>query len=176
MMAASRLPGDPELPGRPVLGFVACVALVRRDAFLAVGGFDERYGVGGEEGPLAIELAARGWALIYLDEITAQHWPSRQRDPAGRRRILVRNASWLLWSRRRWPTVLRSTARSLGAATSDAAVRAGVLDAIGASREYSAGAVALSGGSNSNCSSSIDGPGGCAGRCAQNWWRSTAQP
>lgn len=128
-MAASRLPGDPGLPGRPVLGFVACAALVRRDAFLAAGGFDERYGVGGEEGPLAIELAARGWALIYLDEITAQHWPSPQRDPAWRRRILVRNALWLSWSRRRWPTVLRSTARLLRAATSDATVRAGVLDA-----------------------------------------------
>jgi GT2 family glycosyltransferase len=130
IMAASRLPDDPGLPGRPVLGFVACAALVRRDAFLGAGGFDERYGVGGEEGPLAIELAARGWALTYIDEITAQHWPSPLRDPVSRRRTLVRNALWLSWSRRRWPTVLRSTARVVRAASSDAAVRAGLLDAV----------------------------------------------
>jgi GT2 family glycosyltransferase len=129
VMAASRLPGDPALPGRPVLGFVACAALVRRDAFIAVGGFDERYGVGGEEGPLAIELAARGWALTYVDDVTAQHWPSPLRDPVSRRRIVVRNALWLSWSRRRWPTVLRATARSVRAAVNDDAARAGLIDA-----------------------------------------------
>jgi GT2 family glycosyltransferase len=129
VMAASRLPTDPGLPGRPVLGFVACAALVRRDAFLAAGGFDERYGVGGEEGPLAIELAARGWALTYVDDVTVQHWPSPQRDPISRRRIVVRNALWLSWSRRHWSTVVRATVRSLRAAMSDAAVRAGLIDA-----------------------------------------------
>jgi GT2 family glycosyltransferase len=129
VMAASRLPADPQLPGRPVLGFVACAALVRRDAFIAAGGFDERYGVGGEEGPLAIELAARGWALTYVDDVIAQHWPSPLRDPTSRRRIVVRNALWLSWSRRRWPTVLRETARSARVAVNDDAARAGLIDA-----------------------------------------------
>src|SRR5215211_5264902 len=94
-MARSRLPHEPGGAGPAVLGFIACGAVVRRSAFLAGGGFDERYGVGGEEGPLAIELAARGWALTYLDDVTAQHWPSPRRDPASRRRIVTRNALWL---------------------------------------------------------------------------------
>src|SRR4051794_40336549 len=48
-------------PGRPVLGFVACGAIVRRSAYLGVGGFDARYGIGGEERPPATDLAAAGW-------------------------------------------------------------------------------------------------------------------
>lgn len=128
-MAASPLAGAADLPGRPVLGFVACGAVVRRDAFLASGGFDERYGVGGEEGPLAVELAMRGWGLAYVEEVTARHWPSPSRDPSARRRTVTRNALWLSWSRRRWPTVLRATARAVRLAVDDPAVRAGLLDA-----------------------------------------------
>ncbi|HEU4702255.1 MAG TPA: glycosyltransferase family 2 protein, partial [Conexibacter sp.] len=40
-------------PGVPVLGFVACGAVVRRSAYLHVGGFDAHYGIGGEERLLA---------------------------------------------------------------------------------------------------------------------------
>src|SRR5829696_4519460 len=81
-MAASRLPAEARLPGPPVLGFISCGAVVRRDAFRAVGGFDERYGVGGEELPLAIELARHGWKLAYVDDVVAHHWPSPIRDRA----------------------------------------------------------------------------------------------
>lgn len=128
-MANSRLPADPQLPGPPVLGFIACAAVVRSDAFLAVGGFDERYGVGGEERSLAIDLAGPGWKLAYVDEVTALHWPSPLRDRAARSRILVRNELWLAWSRRRWPAVLRVTARALRLAATDGAARSGLVDA-----------------------------------------------
>jgi GT2 family glycosyltransferase len=128
-MAASPLPIDPALPGRPVLGFAACGAIVRRHAFLAVGGFDEHYGVGGEEGRLAVALAAAGWALVYVPECVARHWPSPARDHATRRRILTRNDLWSCWHHRRWPTVLRTTARTLRAARTDPATRAGLIDA-----------------------------------------------
>ena len=60
-MAHSPLPSAPDLPGPAVLGFIACGAVVRRAAFLEVGGFDVRLGVGGEEELLAVDLAARGW-------------------------------------------------------------------------------------------------------------------
>jgi N-acetylglucosaminyl-diphospho-decaprenol L-rhamnosyltransferase len=46
--------------GERVLGFVACGAVLRTRAVLAVGGFDERYGIGGEEYRLALDLAAAG--------------------------------------------------------------------------------------------------------------------
>jgi hypothetical protein len=55
------VPDLPDLPGPPVLGFIACGGIVRRAAFLEVGGFNSRLGVGGEEELLAVDLTARGW-------------------------------------------------------------------------------------------------------------------
>jgi GT2 family glycosyltransferase len=99
-MARSPLPWAPDLPGPSVLGFIACGAVVRRAAFLEVGGFDARLGVGGEEELLAVDLAARGWGLAYTDQVVAHHHPSPSRDPSGRRRVQVRNALWSAWLRR----------------------------------------------------------------------------
>ena len=64
-------------PGPAVLGFVACGAIVRRDAFLQAGGFDARYGIGGEERPLAVRLASAGWELRYVPGVVAHHHPAR---------------------------------------------------------------------------------------------------
>lgn len=50
-MAASPLPAAPGSPGPSVLGFAACGAVVRRDAFLRVGGFDEHYASAGRSSP-----------------------------------------------------------------------------------------------------------------------------
>jgi GT2 family glycosyltransferase len=129
LMAASPLPPCTDLPGPSVLGFIACGAVVRRNAFLDAGGFDERYGVGGEEGPLAIELASRGWGLAYVDQVIARHWPSPLRDPVGRRRIVTRNELWLAWGRRHWTTAVRTTWRSVLMAATDRAAGAGVWEA-----------------------------------------------
>jgi len=99
MMAASPLPDDDALPGPAVLGFVACGAAVRRDAFLAVGGFSDLLdGVGGEEGILAMDLAMAGWGLAYVDDIVTHHHPSAARDRDARRRSELVNglvAAWL---------------------------------------------------------------------------------
>jgi GT2 family glycosyltransferase len=99
-MAASPLPRADDLPGPSVLGFIACGAVVRRGVFLEAGGFHGRLGIGGEEELLALDLAARGWGLAYVDEVVAHHHPSPSRDPAGRRRTQVRNALWSAWLRR----------------------------------------------------------------------------
>jgi GT2 family glycosyltransferase len=129
-MAHSPLPRRPGLPGPVVLGFLACGAVVRRSAILSVGGFDERFGVGGEEGLLAIDLAAAGWELAYVEVVTAHHHPPPRGDPGRRQRILVRNALWLTWMRRRLPGAVGRTARILGRNFADSAGRAGILDAI----------------------------------------------
>jgi GT2 family glycosyltransferase len=99
-MTHSPLPRAPDLPGPSVLGFIACGAVVRRAAFLEVGGFDARLGVGGEEELLSVDLAAGGWGLAYVEEVVAHHHPSPSRDPSGRRRVQVRNALWSAWLRR----------------------------------------------------------------------------
>jgi hypothetical protein len=62
VMAASPLARE-GLPGPAVMGFLACGAVVRRSAFLEVGGFDGRLGIGGEETLLALDLAGAGWRL-----------------------------------------------------------------------------------------------------------------
>jgi GT2 family glycosyltransferase len=112
-MARSPLPTRPDLPGPRVLGFVACGSVVRRDAYLAAGGFPPGWGVGGEELPLAAALADRGWELVYVDELVAHHHPSPRRDRARRRVVAARNDIWFAWSRRPLRAALSETARCL---------------------------------------------------------------
>lgn len=111
-MARSPLPRDPGLPGPSVLGFLACGAVVRRDAFLEAGGFDDVIFFFGEEERLAMDLAARGWGLAYVEEVVAHHHPSPSRDPHGRRELAARNAVLTAVLRRPWSVVAR---RSLAA-------------------------------------------------------------
>jgi Predicted glycosyltransferases len=99
-LAASPLK-DPTLPGRPVLGFVDCAAMVRVEAFRAAGGFDDIIRFPGEEARLAMDLAAGGWQLAYLDELLVHHHPSGPRDPRAREAAIVR--SRLLTAVMRWP-------------------------------------------------------------------------
>jgi GT2 family glycosyltransferase len=79
-MAASPLGTEPDLPGPSLLGFVACAALVRTEAFTAAGGFDPVVRFPGEEERLALDLAAAGWGLAYVDEVVVHHHPSTSRD------------------------------------------------------------------------------------------------
>ena len=128
LMARSPLPARDGLPGTPVLGFVACGAVVRRLPFLEIGGFDRRFAVGGEEQLVALDLAQRGWHLAYVPDIVAYHDPSPPR--AERRRTEARNALWLAWLRRPAAGALRTTARSLARGLHDPAARAGVAQAL----------------------------------------------
>lgn len=107
LMAASPLDDDPRAPGRTVLGFLAGAAMLRRSAFLAVGGFEPRFFLGGEEALVAIDLAARGWRLAYAPGVIVHHHPSPRREaPARRRHLLLRNALWCAWLRRPAPDAL----------------------------------------------------------------------
>lgn len=128
-MANSPLPHAPDLPGRPVLGFIACGAVVRKEAFAGVGGFDEMLGVGGEEVHLATELAVAGWGLCYVPDVVAVHSPSPTRNRQLRRRRVARNDLWQVWLRRRLPTVVIVTGRTVRRGLRDRAVLQGSLDA-----------------------------------------------
>jgi GT2 family glycosyltransferase len=100
-MARSAVQADAELPGPALVGFVACGAIVRREPFLALGGFHPRLGVGGEEELLALDLAAAGWQLAYVDSVVAHHYPQPSADRSGRSASQMRNALWVAWLRRR---------------------------------------------------------------------------
>lgn len=129
-MAASPLPRDPALPGPFVLGFVACGAVVRREAFLAAGGFRAGLGIGGEEELLAIDLARAGWQLVYAPDVVAHHHPGSQRDARRRREVQLRNRLWVSWLRRPPARAVRVTARAALTATRDPVARAGLLEAL----------------------------------------------
>jgi GT2 family glycosyltransferase len=135
-MARSPLPRD-ALPGPGVLGFVACGAVVRRTAFLEVGGFDERYGIGGEERRLALDLAAAGWALAYADELVVHHVPDAGGLPrSGRLRRQARNDLWSAWLRRPAAAALRESALVLArlARREPATAAQAAADALGGAR------------------------------------------
>jgi GT2 family glycosyltransferase len=88
-MADSPLGAEPDLPGPSLLGFVACGALVRTEAFAAVGGFDGVVRFPGEEERVALDLAAAGWGMAYVDAVTVHHHPSPRRHSPGRRRAAI---------------------------------------------------------------------------------------
>jgi len=113
VMAASPLGRAPDLPGPSVLGFVACGAVVRRQPFLSAGGFDDVVFWMGEEERLALDLAAAGWGLAYVDRVVAHHHPSPVRDPFAQRARAERNHLLTCAMRRPWPVVLRETAADL---------------------------------------------------------------
>jgi GT2 family glycosyltransferase len=123
-MAESPLPTPPGLPGRAVLGFVACGTVVRREAYVAAGGFDEVVHFGGEEERLALDVASQGWALAYVDDVVAHHHPSPTRDGQAARQVLLeRNRLLTALMRRPWPVVIRTAARSRPGAVTAAVPR-----------------------------------------------------
>jgi GT2 family glycosyltransferase len=125
-MARGLLGTPPGAPGPAVLGFLACAVTVRRDAFLGVGGFAPLLHQYGEEALLAMDLAAAGWHLSYVEELRVRHLPSRsQRDPRARRRREARNR--VLTELLRRPAT--HAARVVGRALLDPGGRRGVLDA-----------------------------------------------
>lgn len=129
-MARSPLPCAPDLPGRRVLGFLCAATMVRRRVFLHVGGFEPRLFLGGEESLLAIDLAAAGYALAYVDEIVVHHHPSPRRELGRRRRLLLRNALWCAWLRRPAATALRLTLATARAHATDPALAPALASAV----------------------------------------------
>ncbi|HEX4817734.1 MAG TPA: glycosyltransferase [Nonomuraea sp.] len=126
-MRHSPLGVQADLPGPSVLGFLACGAVVRRDAFLEAGGFDDVIFFFGEEERLALDLAARGWGLAYVDDVVAHHHPAPSRDPRDRKVLATRNAVLTAVLRRPWPEVAR---RSLAALRGGPAGWAGLRTAL----------------------------------------------
>ncbi|MFC8616805.1 glycosyltransferase family 2 protein [Micromonospora purpureochromogenes] len=125
-MARAPLGTPAGAPGPAVLGFLACAVVLRRAAFTQVGGFAARLGTYGEEALLAMDLAAAGWHLAYVDELVVHHLPlPAGRDRRARHRQEARNQ--VLTAALRRPSrvvagVVRQTWR-------DPERRAGLLDA-----------------------------------------------
>jgi GT2 family glycosyltransferase len=129
-MEASPLDPVAGVPYPRVLGFLACGSVVRRAAFLAVGGFDPAFQVGGEEELLALDLEAAGLRSVYAAEVRARHHPApRNGDDGARARRQARNVVWVPWMRL---PVRQAAAESWGLIRSgwrDPCTRGGLVDA-----------------------------------------------
>jgi GT2 family glycosyltransferase len=126
----SPVQGADWLPG-PALGSVlAGASVLRRDAFLQVGGFSDRLWLGGEEELMAGDLAAAGWELCYLPELTVHHQASRLRDPHRRRHDGIRNTLWTTWLRRPLRPALRRTVHLLRTVPRDRVTARALLAAV----------------------------------------------
>ncbi|MGZ3299386.1 MAG: glycosyltransferase family 2 protein [Isosphaeraceae bacterium] len=129
-LARSPLPDEPDLPGYPLMGFLAGASVVRRSAFLDAGGFESRFFIGGEEELLALDLITRGWSLRYVPELVVHHHPSPRRNVPSRRCCLLRNALWSAWLRRPLGSAIRQTIRLVRAAPRDRTMPMGLGQAI----------------------------------------------
>ncbi|MEU7423752.1 glycosyltransferase [Streptomyces sp. NPDC040750] len=108
VLAASPLGQAADLPGAQVLGFLACASVVRRSAYLEVGGFHPVLFFGGEETLLAYDLTARGWGVTHCPEVVAHHHPAPS-PRNGRSATVRRNALLTAWLRRPLPYALART-------------------------------------------------------------------
>jgi GT2 family glycosyltransferase len=130
-LASTPSPAGKDLPGPPVLGFLACGSVVRRRAFMHAGGFSAVLFFPGEEQLLAYDLAALGWDRCYVPGVVAVHEPSGQRGPsAHRRQAELRNALLTVWLRRSARVALRETVRLGARALRDPDSRAAMLAAL----------------------------------------------
>jgi N-acetylglucosaminyl-diphospho-decaprenol L-rhamnosyltransferase len=131
LMAVSPLPKHSACPGNAIASFMAGASVVRRDAFLAAGGYHERYYIGAEESLLALDLLAEGWEMIYADDLIVDHDPpTAGRLPERRRRLVMRNRLWTAWLRRSWWVVWRATLGLVRQGTRDPIARAALGDAV----------------------------------------------
>jgi GT2 family glycosyltransferase len=114
-----RPPPGRSLPGPAILGFAACGAVVRREAYLQVGGFNPVLFFLGEERVLALDLAAAGWDLAYAPDVVAHHHPVHNHarsvrtngQSPDREALIVRNDLLTDWMRRPVGVALRSSGR-----------------------------------------------------------------
>lgn len=128
-LRTSPLDRPADLPGTPLISFLAGASVVRRTAFLAAGGFEPRLFIGGEEELLASDLLRAGWGLVHVPEVAVHHQPSVARDPRLRRRQGIRNTLWFTWLRRPAPAAASRTVAVLRRLPRDTVSAAGLLDA-----------------------------------------------
>ncbi|MGW5017289.1 MULTISPECIES: glycosyltransferase family 2 protein [unclassified Streptomyces] len=118
--------GGPDAAGgRDVLGFLGCAAVVRRQAYLAAGGYHPLLFFGAEETLLAYDLRAAGWRVVHRPDVLARHAPADTPRP-GRAALVHRNELLIAWLRRPLRVALARTAVSCAAAVRDGGARRAV--------------------------------------------------
>ena len=87
--AVPALAADPPFP---VKEFVGCGALIKRELFLALGGYEERFGFYSEEGDFCLKALQQGHETHLFPSVAVQHrLTTAARDHERRTRIIIRN-------------------------------------------------------------------------------------
>jgi GT2 family glycosyltransferase len=93
-------PDGSGLPGPALIAFMAGAVVMRRDVYRAVGGYEPRFFLGAEEESMAMDIASKGWHIVYAHDVVTHHHPSmRMRAPRSRRIAEARNRIWTAWMR-----------------------------------------------------------------------------
>lgn len=129
-MVGTPVPDDPALPGHRILSFLEGASVVRRDAYLAAGGYRRRLSLGGPEEHLAADLLCGGWDLRYVPEVVARHDPDHREPSPLVRRLGLRNTLWFAWTRRPIGPALRWTLHVLRQSPRNRATALGLADAL----------------------------------------------
>jgi hypothetical protein len=83
----------------PVRDFIGCANLIKRDIFLELGGYEERFEFYTEEAEFCLRAMQHGYAIEAFPQVVIQHNQSRvERRTARRARRFARNETLLiLW-------------------------------------------------------------------------------
>jgi GT2 family glycosyltransferase len=106
-----QLIGFAASPDEPRFNYPRCVehlsaaaVVIRRDVFLAEGGFDPAYAPAYcEDADLSLKLRAKGYRLFYEPKALVAHHLSKSTASSGKKQLLRRNRATLL---RRWASEL----------------------------------------------------------------------
>jgi GT2 family glycosyltransferase len=130
-MARSPLSGA-GLPGAELIAFMAGAAVMRTAAYREAGGYEPRLFLGAEELLLGLDLAARGWRMVYAPDVVTHHAPSATgRIPRARTIAQARNRLWIAWMRLPASTAWRETGRWLRHAADSGVLGAVLRQAMG---------------------------------------------
>jgi GT2 family glycosyltransferase len=126
----SPLPARVPMPGPAILTFLGCGAIVRRSAYLEVGGYNERIKFSGEEWLLGIDFNAAGWGVTYAADVVGFHYPSKVRQMPRRYQMGARNAIWATWLRRPWIPATKKTLAIMKSALTNKNEAIGLLESL----------------------------------------------
>lgn len=96
---------DRALVAQDVSAVTAACMLIRREAFDAVGGFDERLAIAFNDIDLCLRLRDAGWRIVWTPESTLRHKESvttGRHDARGHEWAVERDAMFERWGRPIW--------------------------------------------------------------------------
>ncbi len=126
IMAQSPLQDSSGIPGKVLVSFMGGASLARRDAYLACGGYDVRFFMGGEEETLGWKILRSGWQMRYVPQVICHHYPSLA-NYKSMRHFGLRNSIVNAWLHRPARSAMRQTFGRVYSAPKDWLTLKGIL-------------------------------------------------